>query len=788
MEGSGKLLTGMVARLRQKLAEPLLVAALAAIIGILLADLGWYHPLSAAAAVVLGLAFYAQGRQRSFLLLAVAGVFAFAHGQRLQRIGALPFAEEIRAGHELLVEIEGTIDSVPKPAARPGRCSFFVSLTQIRQIGGTAEPATQRLFVSAFADPLPEYGDHIRLGGSLRRPAGSRNPGEFDFGQFLERKGVIAQLSARARPGIELVDSDRGNLIIAAANRARRWVAGTITADLSHRDPEIASVLTAMTLGSRDDARDEVIDSFRTSGTLHIFAVSGLHVGLIGVILWLLLTPLPLSRRVRALVIILILCGYAFVTGLRPSAVRATIMASLVLAGPLLDREPRVINSLGAAGLAILAYDSQQLFLPGFQLSFSVLLALTLLHGPILSLLLPLVSHDPFLPASLLTERQRLFYRAARAIAETFAVSLAAWLGSLPLMLYHFNLVTPIAPIANLLLIPIAFCVLGTAILSTLSGVGRLATLCAILNNANFVWASLLTATAMFFANLPPPVSHFYATKRTFFRPPCELTVLDLPRGGASTLIATRARQDWLIDTGHARDFRPTIASVLHQHAGITRLDAILLTHTDAAHIGGTGEVMDHFDPDTIYTPPPNRSSSSYRGLVENLVASRIEHRSPERGEMIPIDARTSIEILYAPRPGEPQGISDDTCLVFILHSHGWKILFTGDSGFRTEQWLVETVRDRLQADLVIRGFHHTDHSMTPAFLDAVAPEAIIAGKRDFENSAPDDGQWRTVASGRGIELFDQSETGAVSVRIHEGRLRIDSHIGDQSLTLKRDR
>ncbi|MFT4546531.1 MAG: competence protein ComEC [Pseudoalteromonas tetraodonis] len=778
------------ARLGRRLDEPLLLGTLAAIAGITLADIGFYHPLSAAAAIVLGLAFFLQSRSRSFLLLAVAGSFALAHDCRQQAISALPFAGEIETGKTLLVDVEGIIDTVPKTSSeRPGKVRFFLTLIQIRERGGEMISCDQRIYVSATADPPPRYGDHIRLSGYLRSPSDPRNPGEFDFGRFLMRKGVIAQLAAKPLPGIQLVAHDQGNPVVAAAGRARRWVSAAITRDLLQRDQEIAGVLTAMTLGTREDAEDEIIDSFRTSGTLHIFAVSGLHVGLIGIILWLLIAPVPIDRRLKALAIIVILCSYAFVTGLRPSAVRATIMACLVLSAPLIDREPRVINSLGAAGFLILLFDSNQLFLPGFQLSFAVLLALTMLHKPILELMLPLVSHDPFLPNSLLTKRQRIFYKATRGIAETFAVSLAAWLGSLPLMLFHFHLVTPIAPIANLLLIPFAFAVLGTAILGTFaSGIGC-SSLGIILNNANFLFATALTSVAGFFANLPTPISHFYtSTTPNTLRPACEITSIDLPRGGASTLIATRSGEDWLVDTGNTRDFKPAISAVLHEHAGVTHIDGLLLTHSDAAHIGAATEVLETFKPDNPFIPLPNRTSSTYRKLEKQLQERGIETRTPERGQIIQIDRDTTIEILYAPSPDENPRLSDDACLVFMLHSHGWRLLFTGDSGFLTEQQLLTTAPDRLRADVIIRGHHKFDHTLTPDFLDAVSPRAIIANARDYENSSPPASTSGEAAAERNIRVFDQGETGAISVHINPGELEIESFLDDQALTLKRAR
>ena len=412
-----------------------------------------------------------------------------------------------------------------------------------------------------------------------------------------------------------------------------------------------------------------------------------------------------------------------------------------------------------------------------------------MLHRPILSLFLPLVSPDPFLPSSLLTDSQRAYYKVARAIAETFAVSTAAWLGSLPLMIYHFHLVTPIAPFANLLLIPIAFCVLGTAILSTLVATLGLASVCAILNNANFLFATLLTNTAGFFAGLPVPISHFYTSAPNAVRPPCKITVLDIPRGGASTLVSTRDGKDWLIDTGNARDLEPTVASVLREHAGVTHIDGLILTHSDAGHIGGASGVISKFKPGQIYLPQANNSSSTYRQLAAELATDgrRVAH-PPTPGEWIKINPNTQIQILYPPASPRHHRYSDDACLVFLLETHGWRVLFTGDAGFNTENYLLRMAANDLRADIVVSGSHRSDHSGTPNFLAAADPAVIIANARSFDEENPGEDGWRKTIAERDITLFDQAETGGVDIDVHPNRLEIRAFLSDQSFTLYRAR
>ena len=125
-----------------------------------------------------------------------------------------------------------------------------------------------------------------------------------------------------------------------------------------------------MALGARESSPEELEELFRISGTLHLFAVSGMNVAIIaGLFLgFALLFRIP--RHYAVIIVIPFVLFYALLTGLSPSAVRAAVMLSTFLAAYAAREKPRLLNSLGLAALIVLLYDSQQLFLPGFQLSF----------------------------------------------------------------------------------------------------------------------------------------------------------------------------------------------------------------------------------------------------------------------------------------------------------------------------------------------------------------------------------------------------------------------------------
>jgi ComEC/Rec2-related protein len=170
---------------------------------------------------------------------------------------------------------------------------------------------------------------------------------------------------------------------------------------------------------------------FRRTGTLHLFAVSGLNVAMLGVVVWYVLRPFGIRRSRAVLIIIPVLAFYAVITGLGASCVRAAIMASIVLLGETFERPPVVFNSLAAAALAILAWDTNELYSSGFQFSFVLVAVIVLGAARLQRKMEPFGQPDPFLPRPLWTLQQRWTANGWRLVAGAFAVTIAAWLGSL---------------------------------------------------------------------------------------------------------------------------------------------------------------------------------------------------------------------------------------------------------------------------------------------------------------------------------------------------------------------
>ncbi|MDP6777105.1 MAG: ComEC/Rec2 family competence protein, partial [Candidatus Latescibacteria bacterium] len=263
--------------------------------------------------------------------------------------------------------------------------------------------------------PDLDYGDRVRLRLRLRRPEPARNPGAFNYRDFLERKGIYG-IGVVRRPDqiLGVVPGEGGLLWQSIVLPLRRLIRRAIDKNLSGGP---AGLLKGMLLGEKRSVPEPVRQAFTDSGVNHVLAVSGLHVGLIAAAAFFVCRGLGMGRAGTGVATVIVLVVYAAVTRLPPSVLRACAMASAAILGALIDRDGEGINVLGAAGLGILAWRPRDLFDIGFQLSFAATGAILLLYRPICALL-PLGSRSTL----------------AKWVWVPLSVSLAAQLGTAPLV------------------------------------------------------------------------------------------------------------------------------------------------------------------------------------------------------------------------------------------------------------------------------------------------------------------------------------------------------------------
>lgn len=301
---------------------------------------------------------------------------------------------------------------------------------------------------SDFGVPFA-YGDVLLIRGAPKRVEPPGNPGEFDYRRFLEFRNIYHQQFLR-KGQVEYLLNDPPYRFIQLAINARIWSDATLRKNV-HGEREQATA-SALVLGVTDGLDDELLIAYAATGAMHVLAVSGLHISIIYLIIAFMLKPLSKLKHgklILAIVGIILLWAYSFVTGLSPSVLRAVVMFSFMAVARGSNRQTNIYNTLAAAAFCLLVYDPQMIMSVGFQLSFLAVFGIVYLH--------------PFI--------YLLWAPKSWIMIETWkmtSVSIAAQLATFPLGLLYFHQFPNYFLLSNLFVIPGSFVVLlsGMALLA----------------------------------------------------------------------------------------------------------------------------------------------------------------------------------------------------------------------------------------------------------------------------------------------------------------------------------
>ena len=274
--------------------QPFLGLALMAVVGIVTADIFSLPSIGfaaiAAVFTVCSIAAVSWPRLLATYALVALGFFLL-HNLRTENTEGLQLAAEL-GNRPRVVTAVGSVINEPKTATS-GFATFLLKLKSIELEGRTQ-------FTSAVWQvrwkSVPEFGDELKLFGTAELILPPRNPGEFDMRSYLARHDVRRMLFVRYPEDGALVRHGGGNPIMRAAQKSRMWMQNAICRGLES-SPDVESFLSGIVLGLRHQTPDDIEEAFQQTGTLHLFAVAGLHVGIVGALLWMLATIARFCRH-----------------------------------------------------------------------------------------------------------------------------------------------------------------------------------------------------------------------------------------------------------------------------------------------------------------------------------------------------------------------------------------------------------------------------------------------------------------------------------------------------------
>ena len=735
----------------QRPPAPLFLAACCTAAGIFLADQVASLPglCSVLAPAALAYALLAPGRLAWLaLLLVTAGTLH--HWQR-ERSPSREFSRRVPAGENKPVLLTGTVLDIPEQGGRHGvrpRSHFLFKLA-------TAEPEQYllpgaRLLIHA-SGASPRCGEQLRLRAAVRRIPPARNPGQSDTARVWERRGVWVEAFVSNPHDSESLSAPVIWEPRQWAASVRLWIADALSRGIENHTLEHA-LISSMVLGVRGHGLREAEAWFRETGTLHLFAVSGLNLSMLAGLLSTGCRIAGAGQRLTALVTLPVLAAYAVVVGLGPSCLRAFIGALLLLGCVWAERPSVAYNTIGAAALLLLFADTNTLFHGGFQLSFCLVLALLWIALPLGSSMAALFQPDPLLPRTLWSRAQRWRVRAGATVSATVAASLVTFVGTIPWSLLMFHMVSPVGIALNLLAIPLSFGILSLGLLSVFST--PLGPVAPWLNGANALLAGLLLELVHLGSALPG--GHWSVASPFVKRP--DFVVFDAGDGAA--LLLDLQGKPWLLDCGNAEQFEHLVRPGL-RFFGLNRLEGLLLSHGDAAHIGGALAALAAFQPNQFVDPAAKDRSRTRKQLAAKLEASGVAPRHVGAGDTLQRLPAPKVEILYPPQ-GSLASLADDKGLVVHFRTQRWSLLYTADAGYPTERWLLEHCPSSLQADIWVRGSHTREVTGTDAFVQAVNPALVVVAGTPFGRDTAATRRWAEQWRARGRTIWLQQETGAV--------------------------
>ncbi len=719
-----------------------------------------------------------------------------------------------------LVTLHGTLRETPQlrlqgiATRRSTNAYAILDTHRMLRPDGRVTRVVGPVLVSTPGQPDPGFhaGRRVAVSGVLRLPPLPQAPRLFNYREHLALRGIHRELRAPTSLDWQLLDPETATGL-PWADRFQAWARATLARGSPEEDDALR-LLWAMTLGWKTALVDEVEEPFLRSGTMHVFAISGLHVALIANVLVQALRLLLVPRFLAGIIVLPAIWLYVAATGWQSSAVRSAVMSSILLASWMFSRPVDLLNSLATAAFGVLAWDPSQLFQAGFQLSFAVVAAIGLLVPSFEARLRGFSTIDPFLADDAVPAWRRNLDKGVRWIATHLSVSVAAWIGSVPLTASYFHLVTFSGLAANLVVVPLSSFALASSLASLACG-DWLPSIGECFSHGAWFWMAGMLSASRWCADLPygclqvpspspALIALAYATlvvvarqwwKRPHPRLPialgltglasvvvadgwlgrCNLRIGVLAMRGGHSLCIQSPHGTSVLDAGDAPGARTLVHPYLRT-LGVNRVQDLWLSHGDVRHVGGVPELLQRYAPRTVAVGPGRFRSAPYRGIVDAVRTNtphllRTVHDGVQMGPW---------HVLH-PAVGDNFSQADDASQVLHLpQTTGHGVLVLGDLG-RPGQEAFMRRHPEVRADVVISGLPTRGEPLCDGLLDQLRPRLVIVVDAASPATARATESCQARLRARTVPVWFTSESGSLELGEVRGRWTIEDARGNRS-------
>ena len=594
-------------------------------------------------------------------------------------------------------------------------------------------------------------GFKLEVKGTYLKGKEKRNPGEFDYNAYLNSKGIVGIITINGFKNIEIIKVNPDlfkNLIF----QSRKYVDTQI---INLYDKNTAGLLRGLLLADRSEIDYSTKTQFINSGVIHVLAVSGLHVGFIAVIFFILFGRFNIYFRSIATIIGLV--TFTFLTGIPPSVFRATVMAIVIIIAFLSNRSTNIFNSLAIAALIILIILPNEIYSAGFQLSFSAVLAIGIIY--------PMINNY--------VSKIQLKSKILRYIILFFAVSFAAQLGSLPFTLIYFGKISVIALFTNLMVIPVIGLIIALAVTSLVFNVfvSGIAVYFALTNMliSNLVLDVIKFLGGLSFSHINLPsystsdaiVFYIFLSILIFFvkkfksktaiiflifiatvniflfssidkkglLPDNNLSVMAIDVGqGDAILLKFPDNRTALIDAGQATyyfDNGERVIIPLLDYLGINKIDYGFVSHIDLDHYGGFVSLILDKRVKRIFKPKIDSSNLKDIKFEKFLRENNTEYIYYNHQSLSVSNYRIFVLNDKEDANVYNLGTNNNSGVIKIVFGTT-SFLFSGDAGKEEEGIMIDNYDKFLDVDVLKAGHHGSKTSTSEDFIKFTTPKYVI--------------------------------------------------------------
>ena len=712
--------------------------------------------------------------------------------------------------------VRGDSRSTLDPLQKPLQTRLRVQLESIRDHTDWVDLSGQVDVILHESIEDVRSGDRLQVFGKmfgLKRPT---NPGQFDFENYMRSQGRFATIHVYDARAIEVLE------------RPERWAGAELLSRVRRRlndvawryiDGDEAGFATAILLGNREQLSPSRRAAFLETGTAHLLAISGLHVGILAASIFFLCRIGLVDRRKCLMATIVFVLVYMWLVEFRPTVVRAAILISLFCVGRLVGQRAYSFNLLAASAWIVLIINPSDLFGVGPQLSFlavsTLVFAKDWIWWP--------RSEDPIkkLIANSRPAWLRWIHGVGRSFRATALGSAMIWFCALPLVAWHFHLVAPIGLVLNpLLMVPIAcglyagaatlmfgwlshwpgqffgwLCELALGGIEAAIHVAQAMPLSHFWTSGPPLWSLILFYLLLFFFVVYPVtrlpgrwvacigigwlafgwllpnqilrVQHASADKQMV------CTFVDVGHG-TSVLVQFPDGKNLLYDCGSfssSRYGQQNVSGVLWSE-NIVHLDAVVLSHADVDHFNALPGLVERFSIGVVYVSPQMLKSESesvavvFEAIEEQDIPIKVITADFESRHD---DGSVAIEVL-SPSDDRPGSNDNADSLVLRISSGGRSVLLPGDLEAERLDDLLS--RQSVQCDLLMLAHHGSPNSRPQELIEWCQPEVVVAscgrGRLKPEVAA--------TVSALPCRFFHTDKDGAVRVTMSATGLNVQTH------------